>query len=213
MKKLRCGECGGINVKPKSINGKSFPYKHHQQVTVSTNLELYTCQDCQNVLLTTGDCKKLDKAIEETLAQKIEDPKGSVKIQLNTCKECKDKMVNISSKEVGVSGYYSALQKLFPRYCEEDLKAQIRKNGWKYKSCLQSKGSYICEDCAKEGKASFECDMCAKEKSVDRLEESYGDTSDGGGSFLCKDCFETASAKAWEVKENELYSKHRYDFE
>ncbi len=99
---------------------------------------------------------------------------------------------------------------LFPVYCKADLIAQMKRASIVFSSEIKDKDGYlICEDCAKKGKATFICALCEKEKASDLKQESFGDTPE----FLCKDCYNTVSAKVWDKKVKELYDSHRWDFE
>ena len=61
----------------------------------------------------------------------------------------------------------------------------------------------------KAGKADFLCALCNERKSTDKIQESIGDAPE----FLCKDCYDTVSAKIWDDKLDELQEAHRYDYE
>lgn len=45
-----------------------FHTKMHEKVTLNVDIDLHTCLECANILLRVVDYKRLDEAIEETLA-------------------------------------------------------------------------------------------------------------------------------------------------
>ena len=99
--------------------------------------------------------------------------------------------------------------KLFPMYIKIDQKAQMKEAGLVYQTSIFVDDEPICEECEKLGKADFECAICEKRHTTDKIEESIGYPPE----FLCKNCYETVSAKEWNEKYDELLKDHRYDFE
>lgn len=98
---------------------------------------------------------------------------------------------------------------LFPRYFKVSQEAQMKNAGIVFKSIVKVDDMSICQVCADEGKADFFCALCKDRKSTDKIEKSIGDPPE----FLCKDCYNTTTAKIWDNALKELEMKHRYDYE
>ncbi len=97
---------------------------------------------------------------------------------------------------------------IFPKFWRINQESQMKAAGIVYKTHSTIDGYSICIECEQAGKSSFLCALCNERKSSDKRKEAIGDPAD----FLCKDCFETKSAKVWEEKYDELIEEHKYDF-
>jgi len=98
---------------------------------------------------------------------------------------------------------------LFPNYRHVNQDAQMKVSGLVYSTYTEVDGRRICEECKNSGKISILCALCNERKPSDKEQESFGYPAE----YLCKDCYETVTAKVWEDKCEDLSSSHRYDFE
>jgi hypothetical protein len=127
---------------------------------------------------------------------------GRMIVAVELCHTCKKPMVarpQLVSYEHG----------LFPKHIDENFDAQLKRAGWVEKSHSKVDNSWICEECASQGKASFVCALCNERRTSDQVEERFGDPPE----FLCKTCYSSVSALKWDQKTEELNEAHRYDFE
>jgi len=63
----RCGGCGERLFKRVSIKGRKFNWKHYKDITMTEDIKMWVCQNCQEIASTRGDAKKMDAALEKTL--------------------------------------------------------------------------------------------------------------------------------------------------
>ena len=84
---VRCGQCGLATIKQKNAIGRGFPYKKHKKVVLTVDIDLWTCLACGNILLTHGDCKRLDEAIRLTLYGRKDQMKYTVTIEERMTKD------------------------------------------------------------------------------------------------------------------------------
>ncbi len=109
-----------------------------------------------------------------------------------------------------IEGSYRVSERnIFPHYREIDYETQLKRAGWLLMSDVKVDDKYICLDCERTGKADFLCALCGQRKPTSKKREAFGDPPE----YLCDDCYETVSAKAWDEKQMELYAAHRWDFE
>ena len=97
----------------------------------------------------------------------------------------------------------------FPTWLDMNQDAQMKRAGLVYAGRTKVDDDDICEECEEAGKADFKCELCGERKSTDKIQESFGDPAD----FLCKDCYEITTAKAWDEKCDQLEEEHKYDYE
>lgn len=69
-------------------------------------------------------------------------------------------------------------------------------------------GNAICKECVDNGRAKFICSLCRRTFPTDMIQKSVGSYL---RSHLCKECFNTVSAKEWEDKVQELEENHKWD--
>lgn len=98
---------------------------------------------------------------------------------------------------------------IFPKYIRLNQKAQMENAGIVYFYTETGDSEKICEICRDNGKIDFVCELCNQRKDSSKIQKSIGSPAD----YLCKDCYENKSAKEWEEIEEQLYERHRYDFE
>jgi hypothetical protein len=67
----------------------------------------------------------------------------------------------------------------------------------------------VCADCLAQDKVKFTCWLCKQDRPSSHIQESIGDPPD----LLCRDCFETVSAKVWDEATDKLTEEHRYDYQ
>ena len=131
----------------------------------------------------------------------IIDEYASFLIEVETCASCGAKMV---SEPIGYSHP-------FPVWCDLQFKVQAKRAGLVIASnaCMdKDSDKRVCMQCKDNDRCTCLCVMCEQQKPVDRIEKSYGFYPP---EHLCKDCFETVSAKIWAEWESDLYEKHRWD--
>jgi len=104
---------------------------------------------------------------------------------------------------------YHYERSIFPTYHEIDFEHQVKIAAWEIMSDIKVDDKYICQGCADSGKANFLCALCNERKSSNKKQESFGDPPE----YLCRDCYESISAKTWDDKEKELSEEHRWDSE
>jgi hypothetical protein len=75
---MRCGSCGSKNIELKDAFGKTFMYKRWD-VKLRVGVNLYTCTDCDEILMKPGCAKRLDEACERTLAMNEADFTSSLR--------------------------------------------------------------------------------------------------------------------------------------
>lgn len=64
----RCGECGEKIFKRRNLNGSvSMPWRDFPIAYVTKDLELWTCENCGNYVITAGDAEKIDAAVEASI--------------------------------------------------------------------------------------------------------------------------------------------------
>lgn len=132
----------------------------------------------------------------------IDDQYALFLVQLEKCPTCLKKMV--SRPQLNHSEFNT-----FPYLLFFDFNTQAKNADIVIKSYQTADNNYICEDCSKKGKAYFICSLCNERKTSDKEKEQFGDPRE----FLCIDCYKSVSAEIWEHKKEELYKRHRYDFE
>lgn len=122
-------------------------------------------------------------------------------VQIARCPLCKSVMV-APTKTDG----------LFPYGLYSGFDEQLALARWKKKVYVGDSGDheYICSDCVAAGKATFTCALCEKAQPTTQLHKSWGFRP---SESMCKTCYETVPAKVWDAKSDELFEKHRYDFE
>jgi len=118
------------------------------------------------------------------------------------CPICKKLMVKKLTK-------YYLENSFFPAWMEMSQDAQMKRAGIVYVGSARVDDEYICIECEEAGKTDFKCELCGERKPTEKIQEMFG----GPADFLCKDCYETATAKAWDEKCDQLQDKHKYDFE
>jgi ribosomal protein L37AE/L43A len=99
---------------------------------------------------------------------------------------------------------------LFPRNFVKTQDSQMKECGVVYTSKSTVNDRPICVECEKAGRASFTCHMCKTQHPSDALQESFGIFPT---DHLCKKCYHTVTAAAWETEVEQLREEHRYDFE
>lgn len=119
-------------------------------------------------------------------------------LDVNDCPGCSRPMVKRPT------GYWGT----FPKWNKNDFEAQVERGGMVIQGDGLIDDSPICTECEKAGKGSFICEMCDERRASDRLQESIGMHPP---SHLCKDCYETVTAREWVKKIDELYDLHKYD--
>jgi hypothetical protein len=125
---------------------------------------------------------------------------GEVLINLVKCPSCGRWMVDKSLDD----HYYG-----FPAYSGLNLRAQMIRADWRFKSDVAIDNKRICEQCAAEGKASFVCSLCGERRDTKMVKESFGDPPE----YLCRECYVIVPAAVWDAKVDELQEAHQYDFE
>ena len=98
---------------------------------------------------------------------------------------------------------------LFALYIVDSFEKQVQRAGWVMTSSIQVDANEICRECADAGKATFLCALCGQRYPTDQKHEQFGDPPE----FLCKRCYETATAADWGKRRTELLEAHRWDFE
>ncbi|WP_394849642.1 hypothetical protein LZC95_19595 [Pendulispora brunnea] len=89
---------------------------------------------------------------------------------------------------------------------------QARRAGWPAARthAHNADGRAICDRCAELGHARFDCALCGNERPFSDVQEAFG----VGGlrpDYLCRTCFQSASAEKWLAKREELMDDHRDD--
>ena len=131
----------------------------------------------------------------------LDDRRGLLVVNLSKCPTCGRWMLDNSAKNT---------REVFPTAMGDTLADQLKRADWRFTSgTTVGEDDVICEQCASEGRGSFTCQLCGQVRESSLVEERIGDPPE----FLCKICYETSSAKAWNEKQDELYKAHRYDFE
>jgi hypothetical protein len=125
---------------------------------------------------------------------------GLLLVELQRCSVCGRQMLHRDAKRA---------QKIFPLYLALTLKAQLNRANWRLASGITDKNNdVICESCAAENLGSFVCVLCGIERPSEAVQQSIGDPPD----YLCKICYDSVTARAWERKIDELEKDHRYDY-
>jgi len=119
-------------------------------------------------------------------------------VELDECPICKKQILNVPKKSY-----------IFPTWYEIDIDNQLKKAGWVLASQETQEGKIICIECSKSGKSTFLCALCGLRKPTSKIEESIGWPAE----YLCKDCYETKTAKEWDDMVKKLNAEHRYDYE
>lgn len=97
----------------------------------------------------------------------------------------------------------------FPVSIEMNQDAQMKRAGLVYVGSVKVDDEYICVECEESGKTDFKCELCEQRKPTEKIQKRFGDPSE----FLCKDCYETTTAKVWKEKCDQLEYDHEFDFE
>lgn len=117
---------------------------------------------------------------------------GQVLIELEKCGYCEQYMANLSNWNFATS--LSILD-------------QLKNAGWEIKSAAVRSGRSLCVTCKNQGRALFTCYGCHEQRKSDLIQYTEGDPPD----HLCKVCYETISAKAWDLLLDALRERHRFD--
>ena len=141
--------------------------------------------------------------IEEYCPKVLEDGYAEMLVKLEKCPICDTNMLAPHDERCSYE------RSLFHLYWRIDFKHQLKNAGWHLMSDIKVDDKYICQDCASAGKANFLCALCGERKPTDKKRDSFGDPPD----HLCIDCYESATAKVWNDKVEELEELHRWDFE
>lgn len=97
----------------------------------------------------------------------------------------------------------------FPRYIRANFAAQIERAGISLVGTYQG-DSPICKGCYDKGAVLCECAICHQSKRSTEIQETFGCV---GVDYLCKGCYETVPAMAWDREVEALNELHRYDYE
>jgi len=92
-----------------------------------------------------------------------------------------------------------------PPYFDEVL-PQLERGEIKIISELEDDNGWYCRDCAAKNLAKFVCAMCDQERPSSEVKKSFGFGLQA--DYLCKDCYATQPARAWDAKVDELYASH-----
>lgn len=117
------------------------------------------------------------------------------------CPVCNKPMLNKHNFNYG--------DNIFPNYYIQHQKAQMERCGIEFISSAVVDNERICEACAAQGKACFKCHYCNAMLSSELIEKSFGEPAE----YLCKNCYETLSAKKWDEAVKQLEDDHEYDYE
>lgn len=99
--------------------------------------------------------------------------------------------------------------RLFPTWIKINQNSQLERSEINVASKSNKDNKQICKVCEAEGRSSFICSLCNMNRKSDLKEFTVGDPE----SCLCKVCYDTVTAKEWENKKEELFQKHRYDYD
>jgi len=116
------------------------------------------------------------------------------------CGICEKLMI----RRINNSNYFE--KDFFPGWVEMNQDAQMKRGGLVYVGNTKTHNGLMCQGCEKDGKGEFRCELCFEMKPTNKIEERFGDPTD----FLCTDCYESAPAKIWDEKVDELESEHQY---
>ena len=115
------------------------------------------------------------------------------------CPKCNKKMIDAE---------YWKLFSVFPIYHKKALKIQLSKRNMVVRSEIKNNDyAYVCKTCI--GLAEFKCYSCKEQRLIKNKKYTHGDPPD----HLCKECFNTKTAKEWEDLEDEIVEKHQWDYE
>lgn len=121
---------------------------------------------------------------------------GLMVVELRKCPICEKWMLNRSNS--------------FPNMDENREVLQLQRAGWVHKSSMENNNmDYICEECKTHARVKFTCAICGEERTSSEIQEQFGYPAE----YLCKECYSKVSAKEWDVKVEELDTKHHWDFE
>ena len=97
----------------------------------------------------------------------------------------------------------------FPFASNASKETQLKNAGWVEEGRCYINGTYPCVECEQSDKIRFICALCGKEQPGSEIKESFGDPPE----YLCKACYATVPAAAWDEKEEELRESHQWDFD
>lgn len=127
---------------------------------------------------------------------------GTMLVGLQRCGGCNKWMVEPLSSH-----------KPFPFHYQTSFEKQCAAAGWAINGyATKSVGDRevpICRACKAADVGSFKCALCEQERKSSQSEEVFG--FGDGADHLCKPCYETTPAKAWNEKCDELEKSHQYD--
>ena len=95
---------------------------------------------------------------------------------------------------------------MFPSH---DRKGQAKELGIKFISGKEFNYKKYCTECVEGGKAEFKCFHCKEIKNSGLIQESIG--ASDCADHICKDCYETLTAKEWDSIIEEMEEDHKYD--
>lgn len=103
-------------------------------------------------------------------------------------------------------GEYS---RLFPLRADMGLRAQLARAHWQPRSTVydDTRETYICQRCAKEGKLTFTCALCNEVRQSNESQLARGMPAE----HLCKSCYATVPAKQWDEAVARLEERHKFD--
>lgn len=96
----------------------------------------------------------------------------------------------------------------FPSYNRNNQEAQMKRAGIVALGYSGTEQEPVCAVCVSENKITITCAICNETRSANDVEERVGSPPE----FLCKFCYETVSAKAWQDKMDELRDSHQWDY-
>ena len=138
--------------------------------------------------------------MESYIPQIIEEGRyATMLVRLGACHICKKPMVYHPGRRVGT----------FPPYFKLTFEAQTESAGFVVSSGACVDGQDVCKSCFEAGLVDLLCVLCNQRRASYKAKESFGDPPE----YLCIDCYETVTARAWHDAVLKLEGKHRYDFE
>ena len=149
----RCGECGSRSIKLNNVRGKRFPYHSFPAVELLTDLELYTCLQCNNIIYGPKDAKRLDEAIEKSIQIKS---KQFIEIILQKTNWSQAEMADI----LGFSKVYISEIKNFKKVLEYKTYSYL-----KVLSCCEDALECVCRDDPRV-EFSLKHDSSKKDKNI-----------------------------------------------
>lgn len=150
MAKLRCGECGSLNITLRNMVGEKFPYRNYPNIELKKDCDLNVCSDCGNIIYYSEDIDSLEALLLESANMQAKEYVNELKVMLKMNQ--KDLAKHLGLSEVYLSQImslrapleYKVFNLIESKFKLEKLTRKtsphVSYHSWIWKSYLESHG-------------------------------------------------------------------------